>query len=82
MIQVQFKNYKNFASLCNHQKHYGLNAKWNFFATSHGKQPYDGIGRTVKKIVSKVSLKDQLPNKSFPQNLCLNIVNLQLKVSN
>ena len=33
---AQYKNYKNFANLCNHQKDFELNAKWNFFATSHG----------------------------------------------
>ena len=55
---------------------FGLNAKWNFFATSHGKQPCDDIGGTVTRIVSKKVSKDQLPNKSFPQNLCLNIANL------
>ena len=61
---VQYKNYKNFANLCNHQKDFGLNTKWNFFATSHGKQPCDSIGGTVKMIVSKVS-QDQLPNILF-----------------
>ena len=28
---VQYKNYKYFANLYNHQKDFGLNAKWNFF---------------------------------------------------
>ena len=32
-----------------------INAKWNFFATSHGKQLRDGIGGTVKRIASKES---------------------------
>ena len=53
---AQYKNYKNFANLCNHQKDFGLDAKWNFFATSHGKQPCDGIGGTMKRIVAKESL--------------------------
>ena len=35
---------------------FGLNAKLNFFATSHGKQLCDGIGGTGKRIVSKESL--------------------------
>ena len=54
---AQYKNYKNFANLCNHQKDFGLDAKWNFFATSDGKQPCDGIGGTVKRIVAKESLQ-------------------------
>ena len=54
---AQYKNYKNFANLCNHQKDFGLDAKWNFFANSHGKQPCDGIGGTVKRIVAKESLQ-------------------------
>ena len=59
----------NLANLCNHQKDLGLNANLaNFFATSLGKQPCDGIGRTVKRIGSKESFQ-RLSNKSFPQNL-------------
>ena len=53
----QYKNYKNFVNLCNHQKDFGFSAKWNFFATSHGKQPCDGIGGTVKRMVAKESLQ-------------------------
>ena len=34
-----------------------MNAVGNFFATSHGKQPYDGIGGTVKRLVAKASLQ-------------------------
>ena len=53
---AQYKNYKNFANWCNHQKDFGINPKWNFFATSHGRQPCDGISGTMKRIVSKESL--------------------------
>ena len=53
---AQYKNYKNFSNLCNHQKGFGLNAKWNFFTTSHSKEPWDGIGGTMKRIASKESL--------------------------
>ena len=34
---------------------FGINAKWVFFATSHGKQPCDGIGGTVKKFTRLAS---------------------------
>ena len=33
-----------------------------FFATSHGKQPCDGIGGTVKRIAAKASLQRTLKN--------------------
>ena len=56
VVAVQYKNDKNFANLCHHQKDFGLNAKWNFF-TSHDKQTCDGIGGTVKRIMSKESLQ-------------------------
>ena len=29
-----------------------MNIHWNFFATSHGKGPVDGIGGAVKRYVS------------------------------
>lgn len=53
----QYKNYKNLSNLSNHHKDYGLDAEWNFFATSHGKSPCDGIGGTVKRLVGRASLQ-------------------------
>ena len=41
---AQYKNYKNFLNLCHHKEDLGINAEFVFFATSHGKSPYDGIG--------------------------------------
>ena len=40
-----------------------MNAKWNFFATSYGKQPCDGIGGTVKRLAAKASLQRNLENQ-------------------
>jgi len=37
----QYKNRKNFYNLCQHKSD---EAKWIYFATSHGKQPCDGVG--------------------------------------
>ena len=34
-----------------------INAKWVFFATSHGKSSCDGIGGTVKRLVKRASLQ-------------------------
>lgn len=53
---AQYKNKKNFINLCSHEKDFnGIKAEWHFFATSHGKSPCDGIGGTVKRLVSKAS---------------------------
>ena len=49
----------------------GLDVRWVLFATTHGKQPCDGIHGTVKRLVSnaslKLDLKDQIlsPNDMF-----------------
>ena len=53
---AQYKHYKNFLNLCYHKDEFGLNATWPFFATSHGKFPCDGIGRTVKRQIARANL--------------------------
>jgi len=45
---------QNFLNLCQHKADFDMEAKWVFFATSHGKQPCDGIGGTV---MAKASLQ-------------------------
>ena len=57
----QYKNLKNFLTLCCHEKDFGMPAEWHFFATSHGKGPSDGIGGTIKREATKASL--QMPYK-------------------
>ena len=57
---AQYKNCKNFVNLCNHESDFGASAEWNFFATSHGKGPCDGVGGTVKRLATRASL--QRPN--------------------
>jgi len=54
---AQYKNCKNFKNLCLHQSDFGVEAEWNFFATSHGKSPCDGVGGTVKRLVARHSLQ-------------------------
>ena len=49
--------YKNFLNLCLHEEDFNLKANWTFFATSHGKSPYDGIGGTVKRLTARDSLQ-------------------------
>ena len=53
----QYKNRNNFLNLCYHRADFNVTAKWSFFATSHGKQPCDGIGGTVKRLAAKASLQ-------------------------
>ena len=58
----QYKNCKNMLNLCFHCEDFGFTAKWNFFATSHGKQPCDGIGGTVKRLATLASLQRDMDN--------------------
>lgn len=53
----QYKNCKNLRNLCFHESDFGIKAEWNFFATSHGKSPCDGIGGTVKRLAAWASLQ-------------------------
>ncbi|CAM1301229.1 Uncharacterised protein r2_g1101 [Pycnogonum litorale] len=54
---AQYKNGKNFFNLSQHEKDFGIPAEWNFFATSHGKGPCDGVGGTVKRLAARASLQ-------------------------
>ena len=59
---VQKSGKKNY-NVCQHESDFGLYARWVFFATSHGKQPCDGIHGTVKRLVSNTSLKHDLKDQ-------------------
>jgi hypothetical protein len=54
---AQYKNCKNFLNLCCHEEDFGIKAEWNFFTTSHGKGPCDGLGGTVKRLAARASLQ-------------------------
>ena len=59
-----------FSNLCHHKEDHGLDAEWNFFATSHGKSAYDGIGGTVKRLAARASLQRPLDHQILtPQDL-------------
>ena len=47
----QFKNKYIVSLIPVLQKRYGITIRWNYFATSHGKGPDDGIGGSVKRQV-------------------------------
>ena len=53
----QYKNYKNFMNLCLHQQELNMSATWSFLSTSQGKEPCDGIGRSVKRLARLESLR-------------------------
>lgn len=52
----QYKNRKNFASLCGFKNRHNIDIEWHFFATSHGKGPCDAIGGTLKRMATRASL--------------------------
>lgn len=57
---AQYKNCKSFLNLCHHLEDFGIVAKWTFFATSHGKSACDGVGGTVKRMVTRYNLQRPL----------------------
>ena len=59
----QYKNCKHFYNLCHHSADFSTDCVWNFFATSHGKSPCDGIGGTVKRLVATASLQNPINNQ-------------------
>ena len=50
-------NIKTFTNLMSHRDDFSLDAEWNFFAISHGKNACDGIGGTVKRLAAHVSIQ-------------------------
>jgi hypothetical protein len=54
---LQYKNCINFLKLCCDEEDFHIAAEWNFFATSRGKSPCDGIGGTVQRLVACASLQ-------------------------
>lgn len=53
----QYKNKYNFLNLCFHKVDFDVEAEWNFFASSHGKNVCDGVGGTVKRLAAQASLR-------------------------
>ena len=53
----QYKNRYNIINLVFHEIDFGVLAKWNYFATAHGKGPSDGLGGTLKRLATRASLQ-------------------------
>lgn len=51
----QYKGLKNFCNIRHHKEDFDLKCEWNFFATSHGKGPCDGIGGVIKRLATRYS---------------------------
>ena len=60
----QYKNFQNLTNLIHHQEDHQLSAEQHFFATGHGESSCDGVGGTVKCLVT---------HSSFQNNLILNV---------
>ena len=59
----QYENCKNFINLCLHEKDFGIECNWSFFATSHGKSPCDGVGGTLKRLTARASLQKPMADQ-------------------
>ena len=46
-----------------HEHDFNLTVDYHFFATSHGKSRYDGIGRTIKREAANASLRTAVTNQ-------------------
>ena len=62
---AQYENKNIFLNLYMQKKYFKVSAKWNFFATSHGTQPCDGISGTIKRLGAKASLQRCISNQLF-----------------
>ena len=76
---AQYKNCKNFLNISRHKEDFDVSCTWSFFATSHGKSPCDGIGGTLKRLVSRASLQRPFKIKYSVQKMFLNTVKERFK---
>jgi hypothetical protein len=53
----QYQNFKKFINLLHHKQDFKLDGEWHFFATSHAKGPFDGIGGTLKRLALRANLQ-------------------------
>ena len=75
----QYKNCKHFYNLCHHAEDFSIDCIWNFFVTSHGKSPCDGIGGTVKRLVAAFSLKNPTSDQILSSEAMLDYCRKSIK---
>lgn len=46
-----------FLNLCHHFEDFSIEAEWNFFASSHGKNACDDVGGSVKRLAAQARLR-------------------------
>ena len=56
----QFKNNFIFSFISKLQHRYSVSVTWNYFATSHGKGPNDGLGGNVKWMAHRQAMSRQI----------------------
>lgn len=56
---AQYKNRTHIFNISCHEMEYNIEAEWNYFATSHGKNVSDGLGGTLKRLVKRASLQNK-----------------------
>ncbi|XP_061183299.1 uncharacterized protein LOC133191568 [Saccostrea echinata] len=49
----QYRNKTIIDFVANHKSTHGMNARWNYFESGHGKGPCDGLGGTVKRLADE-----------------------------
>ena len=64
----QQKNFKNLMNLCNHVNHFGFDAIWSFFGTSHDKSSCDGIWGTMNRKTAPLTLQRPVTNQILTFN--------------
>ena len=57
MVVQDSTKIRTISLISHHEDDFGLAAEWYLFVTSHGKSTCDGIGGTVKRLVTKASLQ-------------------------
>lgn len=55
---AHFKNSSNFINLCDLADRRGVPICWNFFASAHGKGPWDGLGAVLKCFLRRLQLAE------------------------
>ena len=66
---AQYKNRKTLYNLCQFKEEFNVETEGNFFATSHGKSPCDGIGGTVKRLTETESLTRPYSNQILSDDM-------------
>ena len=81
----QYRNKTIFQLIANHEKLFGIKAKWNYFEAGHGKGPCDGIGGCTKRMADqamksgKAVIQDAKDFFGWTQSENCNLKNINFK---